>query len=361
MADLLFSIPWILAFMTSQFSPVESSRPLLSLLGHTARQDQGAWIIDLHLCNCREQGVLINPEEFRLKIEGWVSNSRITSHAVPRWSSLSLTHNINQMVHTDVIAAAEDVHRCRENLTILVWAEEQFGSNSEFLLKPEDDPKISTDLLSSLSSETLSPSSLGPGETLHVRLRIDHQHTLYGEYDPLLGTRAVQLSLGSFIVQDVVALDREQYLAQPKYFWPNPPDDRRDTRYFISEPDSLHLEADVYGHRAYRYQELPVRYDTRIKLQFWYLIASGTEGECCVRVGQNKDTPHAWRQLHEAAFEEPLTAVGRWTKFERTLQIKPEATKLILEFKITGDRNVGEMWIDDVCLRPLNRNLNGGP
>ena len=188
MADLLFSIPWILTFMTSQFSPVESSRPLLSLLGHTARQDQGAWIIDLHLCNCREQGVLINPEEFRLKIEGWVSNSRITSHAVPRWSSLSLTHNINQMVHTDVIAAAEDVHRCREHLTILVWAEERFGSDSEFLLKPKDDPKTSTDLLSRLSSETLSPSSLGPGETLHVRLRIDHQHTLYGEYDPLLGT-----------------------------------------------------------------------------------------------------------------------------------------------------------------------------
>ena len=361
MGHVLFSIPWIAIFITSQVNSGESPRPILSLIGHTARQDQGAWIIDLHLRNCRERGLLINPEELRLKIEGWVSNSRIATHAAPRWSSLSLKPDINQMVYTDVIAAAEDSLRCREHLTTWVWAEERFGPDRDFLLKSDDGPKMAAHPLSSPSSEALLPSSLGPGETLHVRLRIDHQHTLYGEYDPLLGIRTLQLSLGSFSVQDVVALDREQYLAQPKYSWPDPPEERRDTRHFISKPDSLHLEADVYGHRAYRYQEQPVRYDTRMNLQFWYLIAAGTEGECCVRVGQNKDTPHAWRQLHEAAFEEPLKAVGRWTKFERIIQVKPEATKLILEFKILGDQNVGEMWIDDVSLKPLNSSLSGGP
>jgi len=243
---------------------------------------------------------------------------------------------------------------------MLLWAKDWFRSDSEFLGKSDNHPKMST-YLSSQRSDSLLPLSLGPGEKMYIRFRIDHQHTLYGDYDPLLGIRTVELSLGSFIVREVLALDREQYLAQPKYSWPNPPDERRDTRYFISKPDSLHLEADVYGHRAYRYQELPVRYDTRMNLQFWYLIAAGTECECCVRVGQNKDTPHAWRQLHGAAFEEPLKTVGRWTKFERIVQIEPEATKLILEFKITGDPNVGEMWIDDVSLEPLNGSSGGGP
>ena len=45
-------------------------------------------------------------------------------------------------------------------------------------------------------------------------------------------------------------------------------------------------------------------YSTKMRLRFWYLIAAGTEGECRVRVAQNKDTPITWRQLHEAGFEE---------------------------------------------------------
>ena len=36
------------------------------------------------------------------------------------------------------------------------------------------------------------PISLGPGEMMHLRLRIDHQHILYGDYDPLLGVRTIK-------------------------------------------------------------------------------------------------------------------------------------------------------------------------
>ena len=131
--------------------------------------------------------------------------------------------------------------------------------------------------------------------------------------------------------------------------------------HFVSAPDSLHLEADVQGHQSYRYQERPVRYNTKMKLRFWYLIAAGTEGECRVRVGQNKDTPLAWRQLHEAGFEERLKTIGHWTKYERIVQTEPEATRLILEFKIVGEIDVGEMWIDDVSMEPLGITGPGGP
>jgi hypothetical protein len=203
--------------------------------------------------------------------------------------------------------------------------------------------------------------SLGPGDVMHLRLRIDHQHVLYGDYDPLLGNRTVALTISGSVIRDVLPLDREQYLAEPKFTWPEPPQERRDTRHFISAPDSLHIQADVQGLQSYRFQERPVRYNAKMKLQFWYLIAAGTEGECRVRVGQNKDTPLAWRQLHEAGFEERLTVVGRWTKYERVVQTEPEATRIILEFRIAGEIDMGEMWIDDVSLEPLVLNVPAGP
>ena len=33
-------------------------------------------------------GVIVTPGKITVKVEGWVSNSRVLSHALPRWSSL---------------------------------------------------------------------------------------------------------------------------------------------------------------------------------------------------------------------------------------------------------------------------------
>jgi hypothetical protein len=162
-------------------------------------------------------------------------------------------------------------------------------------------------------------------------------------------------------VRDVVPMDREQYLAQPKFLWNEPPEERRDTRHAVTGPDSLHLEAHVPGHQYYRYPERPVRYNTKMRLRFWYLIAAGTEGECRVRVAQFKDTPTSWRILNSGGFEQCLKTVGRWTKVDRILQTEPEATTLTLEFKIVGETEVGEMWIDDVSLEPVDCTTPAGP
>ena len=196
---------------------------------------------------------------------------------------------------------------------------------------------------------------------MHVRLRLEHQHVLYGDYDPLLGVRTVEITLAGATVRDVVPLDREQYLAQPRFAWPEPPEDRRDTRHSVSGPDSLHLEAHVPGHQYYRYPDRPVRYGTPMRLRFWYLIAAGTEGECRVRVAQYKDTPTSWRMLTDAGFEKCLKAVGRWTKVEHVFPTEAEATTLALDFRIAGDTDVGEMWIDDVSLEPVGCPGHTGP
>ena len=354
------AISWGFSFPLVPVYGIASRQPLV-LVGRTITQNQGAWIVDYRLRNTSYTGVIITPEEFKLKVEGWVSNSRVASHAIPRWSSLIAMPHVDPTVCSDVIARAEELYRCRERLAISLLAEDRSQSDFNCALKSDDSLRAATIPASALPVVQLLPLSLGPGHVLRLRLRIDHQHILYGDYDPLLGVRTVELTFGLSVVRDVLPLDREQYLAQPKYTWPDPPTERRDTRCFVSAPDSLHLEADVQGHQNYRYEERPVRYNSKMRLRFWYLIAAGTEGDCRIHVSQNKDTPLAWRQLHEAGFEEQLETIGRWTKYDRIIQTEPEATRLILEFRILGERDIGEMWIDDVTLEPVDSATAYGP
>jgi hypothetical protein len=271
---------------------------------------------------------------------------------------------------SDVIAAVDEANRCREKLIVSVWSEDQ-SSGRVGAGAPRDHRAAEPAPVGNGGAAGREPSlaslgpglllSLAPGSIVHVRLRLEHQHVLYGDYDPLLAVRTVELSLGGGFVHDVVALDCEQYLALPRFTWPEPPVDRRDTRHAVSGPDSLHLEAHVPGHHYYRFPDRPVRYGTKMRLQFWYLIAAGTEGECRVRIAQYKDTPASWRMLQGGGFEKCLKPVGRWTKVEHVFTTEYEATTLALDFRIAGDTEVGEMWIDDVSLEPVGYPGRTGP
>jgi hypothetical protein len=338
------------------------ARSALVLVERTVMQEQGAWVLDYRLRHTGQAGVIITPEEFVVKVEGWVSNSRVASHAVPRWSSLVISRSRELLAIGDVIATADESQRCRERLLVSIWDQGQGHIQASHSVpstaKPGASPAGGLMLTEPVS---LLPLSLAPEATVRVRLRLEHQHFLHGDYDPLLAVRIVELTIGPSAIRDVVSLDREQYLAQPRSTWPEPPEDRRDTRHSISGPDSLHLEADIPGHQYYRYPERPVRYNTKMRLRFWYLIAVGTEGECRAHIAQASETATSWRPLKAGDFDQCLKTIGRWTKVERIFQTEPEATTLGLEFKIVGETEVGEMWIDDVSLEPVYGATAGGP
>ena len=334
----------------------------LTLVDRHVIQDQGAWIIDYRIHRAGQTGIVILPEEIAVKVEGWVSNSRIAAHAVPRRSSLVIPHGPDLAVVSEVIAAANEAERCRERLGVSIWIEDQNA-----IRRPGHNRSAARSSIPLATSTTatdqplLLPLSLAPQSIAHVRLRLEHQHIVYGSYDPLLSTRAVELKLGPATFHDLVPMDREQYLALPVFSWPEPPEERRDTRHAISGPDSLHIEAHIPGHQTYRYPERPVRYSTKMRFRFWYLIAAGTEGECRVAIAQYKETPTSWRKLNSGVFEQTLKTVGRWTKVERVIQTEAEATTLTLEFKIVGETEIGEMWIDDVSLEPIGCSTPAGP
>jgi hypothetical protein len=142
--------------------------------------------------------------------------------------------------------------------------------------------------------------------------------------------------------------------------WPvpgDPPADRLDSRVFVSAPNSLHLEAHVPGNQSHRFKECPVKYSTRMRLRYWYLIAPGTEGEGKSRIVQYRDSPTSWKILSDGDVDQPLAIVGRWVKVERFFRTEREATSLTLEFRVSGE--VGEIWIDDLSLEPVEDDTDG--
>jgi hypothetical protein len=328
------------------------SHPGLTLLERSIVQDQGSWQVDYRLRYEGVSGIIVTPNEIHARVEGWVSNSRVSSHALPRWSALVISGQTGPAATTEVIASADEAQRCRERALLLVWTGDAEAPPAP-VAKPASGSGAGT-VAAAGAAERPTILSIAPGATVRVRLRLEHQHFLYGDYDPLLGLRSVELQVGTATLGDpVVPMDREQYLAQPRSTWPVPPEDRRDTRHYVSPPDSLHLEAHIPGNQYYRFPERPVRYGTKMRLRFWYLIAAGTEGECRARVAQYKDTPTAWKVLTDGAHEEVLSTVGRWVKVERVFRTEPEATTLALDFRISGGAEVGEMWIDNVSLEPI--------
>jgi hypothetical protein len=332
------------------------TRPFV-VVNRTISQDQGDWQIDYRLRHAGPAGLTVRAEEVSVRVEGWVSNSRIPGHATPRRSSLTTSGPSGLQAVADVIASDDEEQRCRERAILKIWVDDEAGNPIGQALTSDGNNNGSGNRNGNGNDDTgTAPPilSLSPGTTFRVRLRLEHRHVVYGAYDPLLGPREVELDLGVARFSDALPLDREQYVAQPSRVAFDVPEDRRDTQYYVSAPDSLHLAAHIPGNAFFRFPEIPVRYGTKMRLRFSYLVAAGTEGACRARITQYKDSPIAWKVLADGRREELLGTVGRWTQVEILLRTEPDATTLALDFRIEGaEIEAGELWIDDVSLEPV--------
>ncbi len=333
----------ILLALTSPAIARDGDWSRLTILGRTIAQDCGDWQIDYLIRHDGGTGLVVTPDEISARVEGWVSNSRVPGHEVPRWSSLVISGPSGLRTSAEIIITSDEDQRCAERAVLSV------ASSDERFEESRPRSTAPADIAGNASRSVLS---LAPGAAVRVRLRLHHRHALYGDYDPLLGIRNLELTLGTGKLRDTLALDREHHLALPKAAILEPADDRRDTSQFLSAPDSLHVAAHLPGSQSYRFPEQPVRYGTKMRLRFWYLVAAGTEGECRARVVQYKDSPTAWKVLAHGRIELPLNTVGRWTRVEHDFRTEVDATTLALDIRIDHGE-VGEVWIDDVSLTPV--------
>jgi hypothetical protein len=325
-------------------------------------QEGGSWRLDFAIRYRGEEDLEFTPATVSFSSVGFVSNSRALGHGVPRLSrvdTMCRPRPLSFQTSTDwggrrmsgFALQAPIPKICTEEAHIFLWKARREdvveGTIADVALCVPDAPII---------------LRLNPGDVLRVRAYLHHRHIPCGDYDPLLGGRDVCLTFheaGDY--QEHLNLDPEQYVAQPLPWWREPPAERRDDRYFHSPPDSLHIQAHIPGNQYYRFPERPVRYGTRTRLRFWYLIARGTEGQCFARVSQYMDTPTAWKVLNEGAHDLDLTIVGRWTKVERVFRTESDTTTLAIDFRINSNSDLGEMWIDDVDLVPLPGDADRNP
>jgi hypothetical protein len=314
--------------------------PAWTLVERQVVQDQGNWQVEYRLRLDAARALAVRPEEVTARVEGLVSNSRVLSHALPRPSTLALSVSCGFTACTDVITSNDESRRCRERARLVFW---KAGEEAPAWPKAGKADEVKA---------PAGPLEVAPRGELMVRLRLEHDHFLHGTYDPLLGSRDFLLELGPTTFRDRLPLEHEHHLAVPPVAFAAVPPDRLDTRYFVSGPDSLHFEAHVPGNSSFKLTETPVRYSTRMRLSYWYLIACGTEGECRVRIQQSREAPNSYKMLSEGLRDEVLPVVGRWVHVEHVFKTEPEATHLIIDFRISG-AEIGEMWVDDIELGPL--------
>jgi hypothetical protein len=311
------------------------------------------WLVDYRLRNDRSTPLAIRPGEIAATIGGHVSNSRVPGHAAPKLSTVSAGGIVGLSAANEIIASSDEAKRCRERLTLSYWE----GDSAEPPADASASPAKEGAVISTLDGQPAL--TIAPGGAAHLRIRLEHEHFLYGPYNALLGVRNLELKFGPATIRDTLALDRAMPVSRAVAAWPPaPPADMTDSRIFLSAPDSLHLEAHVAGKQSHRFDR-PVKYGTKMRLRFSYLISSGTDGACRAKIAQHKDSPTIWRTLPDGEWEQTLSARSRWTRVEQVFLTQPDATSLTLEFRLLGCE-WGEMWIDDVSLEPMEGG-NAGP
>ena len=333
----------------------------LVLVQRVLAQDQGDWQVDYGFKNVGAEPLVLEPKDVKLRVEGWLSNSRIAAHANPRRAECAVDGQVAATAFAEVIAAPDELKRCRERVVVALFSGATSGwpeGQAAAVVGPPPG-QANTPSTTRGGPLLLAPVTVEAGDLLRVRIRFEHEHTLHGDYDPLLGRRDLELRLAATTFRDALPLDREQYRAQPKSTWPEPPDDRKDARHFVTGPDSLHLDADLPGANYYRFPERKIRYGTRMRLRFWYRIAPGTEGELHARIAQYRESPESWKVLSDGGSDTHLaTATGSWVRFEKIIRTEAEATTLALDFRISPC-DIGEVWIDDVVLEPADTPPSG--
>lgn len=339
----------LLAILAGAEAPAEPPRlTVLSRAVSLERTEWAYWQVDYHLRNDGPRALTVTPAELTARVEGSVSNSRVPGHEHPLRAQVEATGSAGLTGSVELVAADDDIRRCRERLVLQAWPAARGETPT---------PEIAMAVSRPVPAEAQPTLSIPSGEGVRVRLRLEHVHALYGPFDALLGERELTLQLGSALFRDRLPMNRQGRPTHVEPAWPpDPPEELRDARVFLSAPDSLHLEASVPGKQTHRFPDFHgVRHGGRFRLSFWYLVAAGSDGDCRVRLTQYRDLPSSFRTLHNGEVVEHLTVTGRWVRVERIIRAEPEATAIGVDAGIVGvDIAAGSLWIDDLRLEPLD-------
>lgn len=323
----------------------------------TIQQVGGSWEIDYVLRNNTKAPVEIIVPTLQFRLEGWVSNSRVPGHNIPVHSKIKVdgdTSSESRICYSD-----SEEFKCEEKVLFYLWKKENrdYKKQREALRWAGVEPLYFKKMV------------VRCGEEVRFFLVIHHNHSVYGLQDPLLGNIKLygvfgiplrdKLVFDSFVPQgDKFIFDSDKKEYSPM-IW-KVPEDRKDATFFLSSPDSLCISAHIPGNQYFRFQERSVRRGTRLKVRFYYYIAHGSLADFHFRSAQYKDTRTAWKVLSEGSEDEHLKIIGKWTLFEKIINLEDKCNTIAFDFRLK-EEDVGEAWVDDFTCDELGKNYQKGP
>jgi hypothetical protein len=340
----------------------------------SAYQRDAQWVIDYTVKNTSPAPVQLATANVRVKVDCWVSNSNVPGHGVPRLSLIE-GNGIVKTAQCEVIKHSDTALQCQEKMSLSILQNGKpvkpgtqtvtlppepdtvntggdEGENEEMKMARGEEPPPQPPTPRTEEKPVDTTVTIPSGGEVILRITLQHMHEMYGDLDLLLGTRSCRVDfdqLGNWSDAAIECVDPR--VVVPAVSIPEPGEDHRDKRYFISAPDSLYLAAHIPELKNYGLKEQSVRYSWKYRVRFYYLVATGGDGESRVRIKQAHDSANSWKQLSEYNVDEKLK-VGRWYVFDKIVTTQPNANTLRVEFRITDE--IGEMWIDNLTIEALN-------
>jgi len=193
-------------------------------------------------------------------------------------------------------------------------------------------------------------------ELIHIQLappRLDCQIThLHNKLTapPLFGSRVITLESSRLKLHaDCLYSPIKKILLSPV------PEERLDSRHFLSPPNALYLSNETPGFNSFHFKDVIVKGGQQITIGFNYRQqGSGLRA----RLSQYHDTPHNWKKLE--IFDKSLPANKGWTKFEEKARLHQETTSIALDFRLTKNSS-SQVWIDEIEITQQDPYLIPGP
>ena len=330
-----------------------------------------------------------------------LSNSTIKEHSHPPNKELSCPKfNLGEQKSSSipVISSPDKSKQCEEKIEVEVLV---LDINNLAIQKMRKEKSIIPKFVPLKRGEplTLTPTNkadsspnadliheLNLENVFKVKVRISHEHDVYGPIDPLLGERTMTATIGPGRIYDIFFLDREvsPLIIIPKLELTKTLDGKeedlfsnfKDTHYYHSAPDSIHLAADERGMWQLRFSDIPVRYGTKVKLVFWYAIAKPSEGVYMTSITEYNDSKSSGQVIEDAGFQEILWTddpkidipqeaskeeadeitkraflsqpkQGQWHRFEKEITLTRRTTTIAVQVAAYSSYN-GKAWVNDL-------------
>jgi hypothetical protein len=207
-----------------------------------------------------------------------------------------------------------------------------------------------------------------------VTIKMIHDHNPYGKYQPLLGKFHINIkNKQGLVYQDDFTLDKCKTvhdlpwkfdLEKPKSWRGNSLAESKLEKAYLDDrmKGSIYISSDSDRHRRFEIEEIPVKYSTRKKISFWYILDldNNLNTSFIVKEYKTDNQSNNW----EGSYRTMLSKYRGWHRFEYILKTKADTASLDLLFGLeyvdmnNFDDGFGHAWFRDFKIENVDGDNN---